>query len=109
MTDQIRAEMALQVMGVASLLGDDTSKADIFTILGKVMSNTFNICDVDGTLVGLGVYLVPSLLNHSCEPNAVVVFHGRQLALRSIRPLSPGDQVCVEVAILFLLGLRGRL
>jgi len=35
----------------------------------------------------------PSLLNHSCEPNCVVVFDGPLLHLRTIREIQPGEQV----------------
>ena len=35
----------------------------------------------------------PSLLNHSCEPNCVIVFDGPYLHLRTIREIPPGEQV----------------
>ena len=35
----------------------------------------------------------PSLLNHSCEPNCIVVFDGPYLHLRTIREIPPGEQV----------------
>uniref|UniRef100_A0A8C4W962 SET and MYND domain containing 3 n=1 Tax=Gopherus evgoodei TaxID=1825980 RepID=A0A8C4W962_9SAUR len=33
-----------------------------------------------------------SLLNHSCDPNCVIVFEGRQLLLRSVREIQIGEE-----------------
>ena len=43
--------------------------------------------------VGVAVYGVPSLLNHSCDPNTVAVFSGTTICIRSIRNLAPGEEV----------------
>ena len=40
---------------------------------------------------GTGVYLVASLLNHSCVPNCTVVFQGRQLAVVATKAIPAGD------------------
>ena len=45
--------------------------------------------------VGVAVYGLPSLLNHSCDPNTVAMFSGTRLSLKSIKYLSPGEQVRV--------------
>lgn len=106
MSDDVKTEMASQVMGVALLLGKDksdigaasagASEAEIFATLSRVTCNTFNVLGVGGAyeeVVGLGVYATPSLLNHSCDPNCVVVFRGRELLVRSVLPVSKGEQV----------------
>lgn len=87
--------MAAIVMGVVLLLGkDDADRELIFSTLGRVMSNTFNIMDSSyEKAVGLGVYGVPSLINHSCQPNSTVVFSDSTLILRCGLTLNPGDQV----------------
>ena len=40
---------------------------------------------------GTGVYLVASLLNHSCAPNCSVFFQGRQLTVVATKNIPPGD------------------
>ena len=58
------------------------------------MSNVFNVIDSSHECaVGLAVYGLPSFLNHSCEPNTVVLFSGAELRLRSVRPIASGEQV----------------
>ena len=37
------------------------------------------------------MYLVASLLNHSCVPNCTVVFQGRQLAVVATKAIPAGD------------------
>ncbi|KAL5353109.1 hypothetical protein ACLOAV_001139 [Pseudogymnoascus australis] len=40
--------------------------------------------------------LVASLANHSCDPNAFVFHEGRQLRMRSLKPLNPGDEITLS-------------
>lgn len=86
--------MAVQVMGVVLLLGDSNAdRAAVFSILGKVMSNAFNVLDDSyDEVLGLAVYVTPSLINHSCQPNSIAVFNGSKLLIRTITALHPGDQ-----------------
>lgn len=49
---------------------------------GKATINGFNILDYDISPVGLGLYLSASAMDHSCSPNAAVVFLGKRLLLR---------------------------
>lgn len=37
--------------------------------------------------------LVGSLINHSCDPNAVVFFERGQLRLQSLKPIHAGDEI----------------
>lgn len=116
MSEHTKADVAVQVMGVALLLGNESGgegggaagaegggAADIFRVISKVMCNTFNILDQNhDQVLGLGVYPAPSLVNHSCDPNCVVLFRGKQLLLRSVLPINPGEQVSGVCESLFL-------
>lgn len=44
--------------------------------------NSFNICNEELNSLGTGIYLAASILDHSCEPNAVAIFDGTTLNLR---------------------------
>lgn len=50
--------------------------------------NSFNILDGEMNSIGTGIYLAASILDHNCEPNAVAVFEGRTLSIRSIGGMS---------------------
>ncbi|KAJ1513765.1 SET and MYND domain-containing protein 3 [Coelomomyces lativittatus] len=43
-----------------------------------------------------GVYLGSSLVNHACDPNAIVLFEGRQLVLKCLRPIQVGDEIVIS-------------
>ncbi|XP_072021683.1 SET and MYND domain-containing protein 4-like [Amphiura filiformis] len=39
------------------------------------------------------VYPTASLMNHSCVPNVIASFHGRQLVVRAIRTIKAGEEI----------------
>ncbi|XP_072014790.1 SET and MYND domain-containing protein 4-like [Amphiura filiformis] len=39
------------------------------------------------------VYPTASLMNHSCVPNVIASFHGRQLVVRAVRPIKAGEEI----------------
>ncbi len=45
--------------------------------------------------VGVALYSAPSLLNHSCRPNTFTWFNGRQLFLKAVRDIDPGEQLFI--------------
>jgi len=71
-------------------MGNILSKVDMpsyevfLNIYSKILVNSFSLRS-DRTSTpehfGTGIYLVASLLNHSCSPNCTVVFQGRQLSI----------------------------
>lgn len=59
----------------------------------QILTNCISIHQPEGQLLGTSLDLVGSLMNHSCDPNVLIVFEGRSLHVRSIRPLSAGDEI----------------
>jgi len=70
---------------IKRVLGDEAPKFDQFLQLyGKVIINDFELSQRENRKsIGMGVYLAPSILDHSCQPNAWVEFEGNKLVLRS--------------------------
>ncbi|XP_068925239.1 histone-lysine N-methyltransferase SMYD3 isoform X2 [Petaurus breviceps papuanus] len=60
---------------------------DIFESFAKVICNGFTISNGEMQEVGVGLYPSMSLLNHSCDPNCVIVFEGPSLFLRAVRDI----------------------
>ena len=54
-----------------------------------IQSATTNEC------LGIGLFPVASLANHACEPNCVQSFRGRRIVFRALRPIAPGDELCI--------------
>jgi hypothetical protein len=59
----------------------------------QLVTNCFSIHPAEEGMLGTSLDLVTSLINHSCDPNALVVFEGSSLRLRSIRKLCAGDEI----------------
>ncbi|KAH6680148.1 hypothetical protein B0J14DRAFT_258755 [Halenospora varia] len=56
-----------------------------------------------------GVCLEPfaALINHSCEPNALWHFEGRELRVTAIKNIAPGEEVTARVDFFFIFCLLG--
>jgi len=77
-------------------LGPAMPSLDIFVeVLGRLYINGFEICDDKMSTYGWGVFLGPSILDHSCRPNAAVSFTGPLLTVRTLQPLD-----CLEDALI---------
>ncbi|XP_068795425.1 histone-lysine N-methyltransferase SMYD3 isoform X3 [Struthio camelus] len=69
---------------------------DFFQIFTKVTCNCFAISNGEMQDVGVGLYPSMSLLNHSCDPNCVIIFEGYQLLLRSVREIQIGEELTIS-------------
>jgi SET and MYND domain-containing protein len=79
------------------LLGYDESTLERAKIAVCIlMCNTFGL--LAPTYDSLGLTLDPgiSLINHSCSPNAVIVFDGPKLAVRSLNRIKKGEEVFIS-------------
>ena len=53
--------------------------------------NSFTILDMDMNSIGSGIYIGASIIDHSCEPNAVATFDGKTINIRAIK-----DMPCLD-------------
>ena len=69
---------------------------DIQSMLARIMTNSHAL--VTPTLDPLGICLDPvtALLNHSCVPNAHIVFDGVNLYLRSLRQIATNEEITIS-------------
>eukprot|EP00892_Ulva_mutabilis_P012408 jgi/Ulvmu1/953/UM102_0036.1 len=62
-----------------------------------VTNNSFNI--YNGSLtrtVGHGLYAAAAFINHSCDPNCAISFHGSQLQIHAVRPIPAGEALSIS-------------
>lgn len=62
----------------------------------QVQTNSFDRTDVDTGQAGIFLHPTLAMANHSCIPNAVVSFSGRQAFLRAELPIKKGDEVTIS-------------
>ncbi|KAH9691019.1 Histone-lysine N-methyltransferase ASHR1 [Citrus sinensis] len=62
----------------------------------KLACNAHTICDSELRPLGTGLYPVISIINHSCLPNAVLVFEGRLAVVRAVQHVPKGAEVLIS-------------
>ena len=70
--------------------GGEGPDPDLFIeCYGRMAVNSFNILDPEtGEGVGTGLYLGPSIMDHSCRPNACVTFEDQfNIVVRALEPM----------------------
>lgn len=67
--------------------------------------NGFTILDSEMTSIGTGIYLGASIIDHSCKPNALAVFEGTTIYIRTteVLPVFNWSQVCNIVLQYFII------
>ncbi|KAI8365904.1 uncharacterized protein BYT42DRAFT_600671 [Radiomyces spectabilis] len=68
---------------------------ELVRFLCRFKCNNFGIHDDQLSIVGEGTYPIGSLLNHSCRPNAVVMFDGALMIIRAIEDIPAGQEVTI--------------
>ncbi|XVF36853.1 hypothetical protein REPUB_Repub19eG0094200 [Reevesia pubescens] len=63
----------------------DIDIKDIAEIFSKFACNAHTICDSELRPLATGLYPVISIINHSCLPNAVLVFEGRLAVVHAVQ------------------------
>lgn len=90
----ISEEIEMTNYSIGKLMGEDFLSSfdedELISCYGKVMINKFEIKSAQKT-IGLGLYLSPSALNHSCEPNCEVKFEGTKIIVKTNRDLRPNE------------------
>ncbi|XP_018051655.1 PREDICTED: histone-lysine N-methyltransferase SMYD3 isoform X1 [Atta colombica] len=104
--DVKRMEHFTMLYGVLSQFLDETfmpNIAELMGIYGRICTNSFNILDINMNTIGVGIYLGASVIDHSCKPNAVVVFEGTTIIVRTLTDLSSLDWSQIRISYVDLL------
>lgn len=104
--DEKKMEHFMFLCGVLfGFLGDTQmpNSAELMGIYGRICINSFNIFDLDMNSIGVGIYLAPSVVDHSCVPNAVATFEGITLNIRTIEDLPSLDWSQIRISYIDVL------
>ncbi|CAD7705179.1 unnamed protein product [Ostreobium quekettii] len=84
----------------AAMQGTDESALpevkEIALMLARFACNNHTICDDEQSPVGVGIYPLMALVNHSNTPNCVQAYKGKQLEFRAVRRIEPGEEVTIS-------------
>lgn len=108
-----RLQMQAAAEQVVSLLpsvveahgGADVAATRMIDFMCMINANAHQLSHGDGNEMrlpmGLGLYPLLSKFNHSCYPNCVFANMGNVVALRTIRPVKKGEELCVNYVDLY--------
>ncbi|KAE8714349.1 Histone-lysine N-methyltransferase ASHR1 [Hibiscus syriacus] len=74
----------------------DVDIKEIAENFSKFACNAHTICDSELRPLGTGLYPVVSIINHSCLPNAVLVFEGRLAVVRAVQHIPKDYEVSIS-------------
>ncbi|XP_065209555.1 uncharacterized protein Smyd3 [Planococcus citri] len=109
--DQRRMEHFRTLIMLLGIFFNDEENLDedeILQLFGKMCINSFNILDNDMNSIGTGMYLAASILDHSCEPNAVAIFEGTTIYIRTIKNLKRFDWSNIRISYIDVLNLTSH-
>nr|XP_031844235.1 histone-lysine N-methyltransferase SMYD3 isoform X3 [Nomia melanderi] len=104
--DEKRIEHFICLCKILNELFEDTpmpSNVELMAIYGRICINSFNIFDLDMNSIGIGIYLGPSIIDHSCVPNAVATFEGPNIIIRTIEYLPCLDWSQIRISYIDVL------
>ncbi|KAK9376597.1 uncharacterized protein V1513DRAFT_474277 [Lipomyces chichibuensis] len=89
------ATLVLMSKGAKEYSGTKLPLDAVVEMLCKVMTNSASIPNPSYDTVGMMFDPVISLINHSCDPNAVLVFNKNVLLVRVVRPIKKGEEILI--------------
>lgn len=92
---QRQQALAQRALSRSYLANSGLTMDQLADYVGKFQNNNFDIHDDHLYKVGRGNYPVASLFNHSCRPNAVVLFDGSLLSVMAIEPIATGQEITI--------------
>ncbi len=78
--------------------------------LQVIQCNAFAIPEMQGTDdfrtfvprdIGLGIYAVHGLLNHSCNPGVDLTFYGDKMVGRAVCDIKKGEEICIDYGMTY--------
>ncbi|KAI8968572.1 hypothetical protein BDF20DRAFT_839663 [Mycotypha africana] len=87
---EVSEKLCMQEQGI------HLSVEELVHYLNVFSANNFNIDDINMFPIGEGTYPIASLFNHSCRPNAVVMFDGAIAAIHAIEDIQPNSEITIS-------------
>ncbi|KAG0360539.1 hypothetical protein BG005_010456 [Podila minutissima] len=76
--------------------GAPPSVQELVQYLCRFHCNNFSIHDTQLFTMAEGTFPIGALFNHSCRPNAIVMYEGQIQTVRALEDIVPGQEVCTS-------------
>ena len=98
--DDLTAAECLELTQVTDLYLErnncELDKIELIELLSKFRRNNFRIFDCDVFDVAEGLFPLSSKINHSCCPNATILFNDRSLVVRATIDIDAGSELTIS-------------
>lgn len=84
---------ASEVLKKPFIKDTDIKHEELTHFLNVFKSNNFTITDINLEALGEGSYPIASLFNHSCRPNAFIMFDGVLASIQAIQDIEPNTEI----------------
>ncbi|KAJ7513608.1 hypothetical protein O6H91_23G006300 [Diphasiastrum complanatum] len=88
------AQMANLVAWIAGAATVDIK--EVTQLFCRFACNAHTICDEELRPLGMGLFPVVSIINHSCEPNTVLLFEGKRAVVRALEQINVGSELTLS-------------
>ncbi|TPX64232.1 hypothetical protein SpCBS45565_g06056 [Spizellomyces sp. 'palustris'] len=81
---------------IRTIIGEEAClpASEMIDLLCRFSCNSISVSDGELVNIGVGVFPVLSLVNHSCSPNAAIIFNGESATLRAIKNIQVEEEIC---------------
>ena len=76
--------------------GLDFDRGELFEHFCKIVVNCYSILNTELNEIGVSIYVLESVFDHSCDPNAAPVFDGIDLEIRALRDISSSEKITIS-------------
>ncbi|KAF9572521.1 hypothetical protein EC968_009745 [Mortierella alpina] len=76
--------------------GEPPSVRELVQYLCRFHCNNFSIHDAELFTMAEGTFPIGALFNHSCRPNAIVMYEGQVQVVRALEDIAIGQEVCTS-------------
>lgn len=79
------------------------NNVELMGLYGRMIINSFTLLDNDMNSIGTAIYLASSIVDHSCNPNAVATFDGKTINIRAITDMPYLDWNQIRISYIDLM------
>ncbi|OQR95388.1 histone-lysine N-methyltransferase ASHR1-like isoform 2 [Thraustotheca clavata] len=89
------SELVLQILSASRFI-HSYSIHDIVLLFAMLNCNAFTVSTLELVPVGIGFYPRATLFNHSCLPNCIATFDGRNIEVRTLCHIELGQELTIS-------------
>ena len=79
------------------MVGLDFDREKFFEFFCKIIINIVSLSDFNFMKIGLSLFIGESFLEHSCNPNSILLCKGNKLEVRCIKNVSTNEKITINV------------